>query len=892
MEATLAAAPELLGREAERASIDALVAGTQGGRSGVLVLRGGPGLGKTALLDDTARRAGSLRVLRATGAEAEAGLPFAGLHQLLLPLLDRAGALPAAQAAALRRALGLATGPVPEPLLLGAAALGLLAEAAPVVALVDDWQWLDAPSVAALAFAGRRLRAEGIALVGAVRDEAPPTGLPERTLEPLADGAAAALLGELAPAVRTALIEVAAGNPLALVELPAALSAEQRAGRAPIEDPLPVPARLEELFTARLAGLDAAARSLLVLAAAEGTGDPAVVLRAGNATAELDALDVDGLLGATGDRLVWRHPLARSAVLRAAGPGELRTAHAALAAVAEPDRAAWHRAAAAVGPDARAADALAAAGERARARAGHAAAAAALARAAELTPAPELRAARRVAAASAAWSAGLADRALALLDAAGPVEPPSDRAEAARIRGAVELHRGSPARAHRLLAEAARALVADDPVRALRLGVSAMEAASLAGLRPELPLPDGAGDGAFLRTFARGIMAGFDGDAETAAAALGEVVGAAASLEDAQLVVWAGAAAFFVGDEDAAVALHERAAALARAAGDAAVLPFALTFLATAHLWSGRPSVAEAEAEEARRLAREAGQDNLALQVDTVLAGVAALRGREAECRGLAEQARSVARERGLVLAEGSATIALAELELAVGAPAAAYDRLDRLAHAPGAHPAHRFSVVPPLVEAAARAGYPEAAREAAVGFAAWARAIGSGWALPLAERSLGLVAADAAEGDARLAEALRLHDRHRRPLDRARTELLIGERRRRARRKAEARGPLRAALETFEGAGAAPWAARARDELRAAGESAPRRGRRPLDRLTPQELQVARLVARGDSNRDVAAALFLSPRTVEYHLHKVFRKLGVHARAELATALSGVETG
>ena len=520
-------------------------------------------------------------------------------------------------------------------------------------------------------------------------------------------------------------------------------------------------------------------------------------------------------------------------MLRAAGPAELRAAYAALAAVADPDRAAWYRAAAAIGPDPGAADALAAAGERARGRSGHATAAAALARAAELTPDAELRAARRIAAAGAALSAGHADRALALLDAAGTPAGAPARAEAARIRGAVELLRGSPAAAYRLLSEAAHALAAEQPETALRLGVSAMEAASLAGLPPLHPLgaaADGAdpaaGEPAFLRSFAGGIEALFAGDTGPAARALGHVVRAGATLEDPQLVVWAGAAAFFVGDEDAAVTLHERAAARGRATGDAIVLPFALTFLATAHLWSGRPAVAEADAEEARRLAREAGQDNLALQADGVLAGIAALRGRADECRELAERARAIARERGLVLVEGAATIALAELELALGAPDAAFDRLDRLAHGPGAHQAHRFAVVPTLVEAAARAARPSEARAPAAGFAEWARATGSGWALPLAARSLALVADDEAEADALLAEALALHDRHRRPLDRARTELLIGERLRRARRKAEARAPLRAALETFEAAGAAPWAERARDELRAAGAAgrAPRR--------------------------------------------------------------------
>jgi DNA-binding CsgD family transcriptional regulator len=897
MPARIAAAPGALhGRDAERSALDALLSDAREGRSGALVVRGAPGLGKTALLDDAACRADGLRLLRATGAEAESGLPFAGLNQLLHPVLELADALPAPQAAALRRALGIAGGPAPEPLLLGAAVLAILAEAAPVAAFVDDGQWLDGPSLAALAFAGRRLRAEGIALALAVRDEAPALGLPERLLGPLDEAAARAVLRrcDLAPSTRTALIEAAAGNPLALVELPAALSADQLAGRAPLEPPLPVPARLEAVYAARLDTLSPAGRERLLLAAADGTGDPRPLLGPGgrDGAETLEAIEAAGLVSLRRGRVAWRHPLARSAVLRAATPAELRAAHAALAGVADPDRAAWHRAEAAVGPDDDAAAALSAAAERARGRAAHAVVATALARAAELSSDRSAATAWRLAAARSAWRAGHADRALALLDAAGPPAEPLAHAATARIRGGVELHRGSPARAHRLLSEAATALLPHEPAAALRLGVASMEAASLAGLAPELPVPDdtagGGGDEErFLRAFVTGVRARFAGDVAGAAESLTWVVHEGAGLLDPQLVVWAGAAAFFIGDEDAAVALHERAVTLARAAGDASVLPFALTFLATAHLWSGRPAVAEAEGDEARRLAQEAGQDNLVVQVDALLAGVAALRGEEERCRELADGARARARERGLVLAEGTATIALGELELALGAPDAAFDRLDRLAHAEGAHPAHRFAVVPTLVEAAARAGRAPEARAPAEEFAAWAQAIGSGWALPLASRCLALLAEDDAVAEAHLTEALRLHDRHRRPLDLARTELVIGERLRRARRKAEARAPLRSALEAFESAGATPWAERAREELRAAGESPPRRGGRPLDRLTPQELQVARLVARGASNRDTAAALFLSPRTVEYHLQKVFRKLGVHARAELAAALA-----
>ena len=857
----------LHGRDQEQATLGALLDGARDGRSGVLVLRGAPGLGKTALLDDAAAAAAGLTVLRATGTEAEAGLAFAGLHQLL-----HARPLPAP----LARALGPDGGPAPGALRVGAAVLGALADAAPAAVLVDDAQWLDAPSLGALAFAGRRLSSEGVVLVLALRDDGPGLDLPERTLAPLDDAAAAALLDEQRPhaAVRATVLAAAAGNPLALVELPAAL------GDRPSDGALPVPARLDRVYRDRIAALSPHARRLVLLAAADGTGAVAPVLAAGGG--ELAALEASGLLRVEGDRLSWRHPLTREVVLGAAGAAAVRDAHRALATVTGPERAAWHRAAAALAPDEAVAAALAAAGRQARARGGHAAAAAdALARAAELTPDPETAGARRVEAAGAAWTAGRPDRALALLDAAGPGADPG---ESARIRGAIELNHGAPWRAHRLLAEAARR--EPDRGRALRLGVSAMEAASLAGEPPVPPVPAGEGDG-FLATMIAGVTARFAGDERAAATALRSAAAQGATLEDPQLVLWAGAAAFFAGDEHAATALHERAAELARTAADASVLPFALTFLATAHLWSGRLALAEADGREARRLAAESGQENLGVQVDAVLAGVAALRGEEAACRALAEGARAAAQARGLVLVEGSATTALAELELALGAPEAAFARLDRLAHGPGAHAAHRYAVLPALVEAAARGGRAGEARAAAEAFAGWARTTGSGWALPLAERSLALTAPTEGEADARFAAALELHERHRRPLDRARTELLIGERLRRARRKAEARAPLRAALEAFEDAGAIPWAERARDELRAAGESARHRGGPSLDRLTPQELQVARLVARGASNRGAAAALYLSPRTVEYHLQKVFKKLGVHARTELAAVLA-----
>ena len=931
---------ELHGREAERAAIAALLERAHEGRSGELLISGAAGIGKTALLADAAERADGLRVLRASGAEAEAELPFAGLHQLLAPVLDLAAGLPGPQAAALERALGVAGGAAPEPLLLGAGALGLLAEAAPALVLVDDLQWLDPASVAALGFAVRRLEAEGIAVLLAARDDLAPTGLPECRLGPLDREAAAAMLSghDLAPAVRAQLLDAAAGNPLALVELPAALAPAQCAGQVPLDAVLPVPARLEAVYAARLARLSPATRELLVLAAvaagdetapvfaaaagvsaagdggrrrsapvprASAAGDrerrrSAPVLRASaagdgagpGAGAALGEAEDAGLLALRGGRLVWRHPLVRAAVVRAAGEPAVRAAHAALARTSPADAAARCHAAT-VQPDAEVAAALALAGERAGARAAHAAKARALARAAELTPAAPEREARLVAAADAAWTAGRAEEALGHLAAAGTPGDPALRAEAGRIRGSVALHRGSPAAARRELEEAARLLAPHDPVAALRLAVAAMEAASLAGeaTLPDTPAaPDGA-EAAFLTDLSTAVRRLFAGDAAGAVPRLRAVVDAGGRLTDPQLVVWAGAAAFFWGDEVAAIALHERAATLARAAGHAVVLAFALTFLATADAWAGRLADAEARGRDALALAQEAGLANTEAQVQATLAQVLALRGEAGTSRRLAEAARAAATDRGLVLAEGAATLAMAELELAAGDPDAAFERLDELVHGPGAHPAHRFAPVPVLVEAAARAGRAGEARPAAERFAGWADAVGTAWAAPLAARSLALVA-DGEEADARFMEAMRLHDRHRRPLDRARTALLLGERLRRARRKAEARGPLRTALEDFERAGARPWADRARDELRAAGSSPPRAGGRPLDRLTPQERQVARLVAGGASNRDAAAALFLSPRTVEYHLHKVFRKLGVHGRTELAALLTGEHGG
>ena len=736
MEAMVAGEPAvLLGRDAERAAIDALLDGARAGDSGALVLRGGPGLGKTALLDDAARRADGLRILRATGAEAESDLPFAGLHQLLRPALDLAGSLPAPQAAALRCALGLESGAAPAPLLLGAAVLGLLAEAAPVAALVDDGQWLDAPSVAALAFAGRRLRAEGIALVAAVREEAPPTGLREHVLAPLADDAAAALLGDLPPAVRRALVTAAAGNPLALVELPAALTPDQLAGRAPLADPLPVPRQLEELFTGRLAGLR---RSGPPAAAARGRrgrrrpGARAARRRRRGAqvrrgwtrsrSAGWSAWPATGWPGATRSPARpccarrgpascarrtrrWRH-----SPIPTAPPGiapRPRWARTRPRPTRSPPR-----------PSARGPAPLTPWPPPP------------LARAAELTPAPRLRASRRVAARGAALERRPRRPRARPARRRGRRRRRRTRADAARIRGAIELHRGSPARAHRLLAEAARALLPARPARgaaarrqrdgggvARRPAAAAAAARAARGRRRREHVP------AHVRRRRRRPASPATRPPPRPGSAQSSTTGPSSRTRSSSC----GPAPR---PSSSATRTPRSRCTSARPRSPA---PPVRPPCSRSRSRSSPPRTCGAAGRPWRRPRPRRRAGSRARPARTTS------RCRSTRCwpawRRCAgampsaarwpRAARTLARERGLVLAEGAATIALAELELGLGAPDAAYERLDRLAHGPGAHQAHRHSVVPTLVEAAARAGRPEDARAAAEGFAEWARATG-----------------------------------------------------------------------------------------------------------------------------------------------------------------------
>jgi DNA-binding CsgD family transcriptional regulator len=910
----------LFGREAELAAVEGLIAHARSSRSGALVIRGEPGVGKSALLRHAIERASGMRVLRAGGIEAETELAFAALHQLVRPVLDRVGRLPDPQAAALAGALGLSRASVEDRFLIGVAVLGLLAEAAeemPLVCVVDDAQWLDRPSADALTFAARRLEAESVVLLFAARDgelrRFDAAGLAELRLGMLGVEAAGALLAErvastLSPEVRDLLVESAGGNPLALIELSGLLNAEQLAGRAPLPDPLPESAEIERVYLERARRLPPAAQRLLLLVAADDTGSLATVSRAaasvGIEPEALEAAEVAGLVRAFDGGIEFRHPLVRSTLYRDATFVQRQAAHLALADVfdgeQDVDRRAWHRAAASLGEDDAVAAELEQTARRARRRSGFAAAARALERAAELSAGDEAHGRRLVAAAHDAWLAGRPEQAGALLDRArGLVSDVAVRAEEMHLRGTIELRCGVPAEAATILAAGAAEIAAEAPAKAIEMLVEAAQAASYAGDAAQI-IEFGRRASAFAgaddhyQRFTVDAIVGIGsllaGDTARGVPLLRNALSLAERFQDPRRLVHAGACAGYLGEEATEHELYGRAVARARESGAVGTLPYVLEYLARSEAVDGRYAAAAAHATEGLRLARETGQQNSVCHLLASLALISALQGREDECRSHAAQALELATARGLGYQSALAEWALARLDLGLGRPAEALARLAELAAAgPGSsHPFVKLVSAPELVEAAVRAGQSAAAQGALLEFERFARDAAPPWALALVARCRGLLSAgDAAERH--FLEALRRHGESARPFDRGRTELVFGEYLRRDGRRKQARAHLRSALDAFERLGAGAWAERARAELRASGETARRRSPTAIDQLTPQELQITRLVAEGATNKEVAARLFLSPRTIDYHLRKVFTKLGISSRAELIR--SGVET-
>lgn len=907
---------QLLGRSGELATIDALLETVRGGMSGAVVIRGEAGIGKTALLEHAINTASDFRVVRALGIESETNVGFAALHQLLVPFLPRIARLPPPQRNSLGVAFGLALGPTPERFQVGLAALTLLAVAAegqPLLCIVDDAQWLDLESAEVLGFVARRLQAEGVAMLFAVRE--PPErpvnfgGIAEIRLGPLAPQDARELLAvvnpnELDDADAQRLLEETEGNPLAILELTAEPVRTWLGRPHEISEPLPVGERLQQHFLRRSNDLSTESQTFLRLASAESSMDPLVLWRAARnlgldkeAVVEAEAKQLIAL----GPPLSFRHPLIRSAIYYAMPPPERRRIHAALADATdrrfEPDRRAGHRALATVEPDESVAAELAEQAERAQQRGAYAAWAMFASRAADLSPDPVVRATRLLVAARAWMAAGSLDRAQTALNDAGPaLSDPYQRALAQALEGAVRFATGQSADALDFLLQAGRAMAALDAPRARRILLSALEAAAFSrpsatgpvmkaiakealAREPSVEMSGTAGD-LMLRGYATVITSGY----RVGGPILQEAI--AATLRQGPdpeaLHNLATLAAYSLFDDTSAAALAGDWVGVCRERAALTALPLALQLLAVAELYSGRLEEADVLTVQSLQTAEATGNHGFLGVASRGAVFFMAWRGDEAQARELAAQHVAEAQAHGEPYWANFSGFSLSVLELALGRYHAALEAaLPTFKDDP---PWSGAWVAPNLIEAAARVGAKGIAEEALKRLSDRAEAGGTPLGLGLLARCRAILA-DAAEAEALYREAIdRLAGSPTRP-ELARTHLLYGEWLRRQNRRRDARGQLRTAFEMFSGMGTRAFAARARGELLATGERVRRRTNETQDQLSPQELQVARLAARGVRNQQIASELFISERTVEYHLGKVFRKLDLSSRTQLAHA-------
>jgi DNA-binding CsgD family transcriptional regulator len=905
---------QLLGRQRERAVLERLLDTARKGHGSVLVVHGDPGVGKTALLEDAVEAGEDFRLVRAVGVEGEMELDYAALQQLCAPILELSERLPHPQCDALRVAFGLSAGQAPSPFLIGLAVLGLLSEAAeqqPLLCVVDDAQWLDGPSARALAFVARRLLAERIALAFGTRHLS--KGLarfPQLRVEPLGRRDSRALLESVLPArldesVLERIIVETGGNPLALLELPRGLTPGQLAGGFGLPAALPLSVGIEQSFRRRLARLPHETRRLVLMAAAEPVGDLALLWRAaqqnGIPETAAKAAEAEGLL--TLDRaVVFRHPLVRSAVYGAAEANERREAHRALAEATDPqidpDRRAWHRAQAASAPDEELAGELERSAARAQTRGGFAAAAAFLDRAAALTPAPVRRAQRALVAAQTTFRAGALDDALGLLSSTeiGALDE-LDRVRVELLRAQIAFVSTHGSRAPAMLLAAANRLTRLSPTLACETYLEALSAAMFAG---RLAVPGAraldvalAAKAAPRPSVVRGPELLLDGLAtvfcESYEAAVPILRGAQQAFDVSGLPVseqlrwkWlATISSVHLWDDARWEAISDRHVQIAREAGALGELPLALSQRVYAYLFAGELTAAAALVDEIRA-ATEATGSNL---TPYGAVGLAALRGREPEAISLIEEGRQDALRRG----EG---IGIAVLDWA---QAVLYNGLGRYDEARAA--ALRIFEYPhdlggpfnwgivELIEAAVRAGTPELAAGRCSRLAEMAGVSGTDWALGLAARSEALFL-DGERAEELYVDAVDRLGRTRMAVDLARAHLLYGEWLRRRRRRLDARRQLRRAHDLFSGFGMEAFAERARVELEATGEHARKRSAETRDDLTAQEAQIARLARGGLSNAEIGARLFISKHTVEYHLRKVFTKLGINSRTKLTQAL------
>ncbi|MER5531704.1 AAA family ATPase [Streptomyces sp. NPDC002677] len=907
--------PVVLGRAAELARLDRLLGAVDGGGPQVLVLTGEPGAGKSTLVDRAAERGLALGfgILRVRGSEGEAGLGLSGVHQLLHPLLPGDG-LPAAHREALDQAFGPGAAEYElklDQLSLCVGVLGLVTGAAarrPLLLLVDDAQWLDLGSVDVLAFLARRLEGKPVVLLLAAREEGVPArfdrDFPQVTVGPLSRTAAGQLLDAQPDPprgkARAEILQQAAGNPLALVELPRALARGRAAGAGGGAGGavLPLTARLENLFAAELPGLPTPTRQALLLVAAAGTAELTDVIRAApklDFVRALDPAERVGLVRVADGRVLPRHPLVRSAVYHAASFHERRRAHLALAAAftGEPDRRAWQLAAAATGQDAAVADALAESAERARGRGGHAAAATALERAAELTPDPELRARRLLTAARSAMFAGHPQWVGEMSGRVGHLtEDPRLRAEASLLGGwalGVTLRHED---ALALLLGVAEATAASAP--GLAQGALSTAATSVynsgapyhrAELRRIGDLIDGDGDPAG-RSWALAV-ADPHRERPLLMGHLAEGLAELAREETLGNLTAMGGTAWILDETEQAVRILGRTIDVLRRAGSTGTNATVTQALALALFENGSWTAAEEAADEAFWMATEAGADNVTVGARVLRATLCALRGDPAAARNRAMEAVREADLRKSLSLQVRHRHALGMAAFVAGDHVGAYEQL-RAAFTRDFRPApvhYHASLyyLGDLAAAAVRAGRADDARTVVDGVAQDLKPAPSPRLAAVLHRATALLT-DTDDAERHFRAALDGSGTDCWPFEKALAHLDFGEWLRRRRRGAEARRHLGAALECFERLAARPWTERAAAELRAAGTAV---ATAPAGELTPQERQIAELAAQGLTNRDIAARLYLSPRTVGYHLHKVFPKLGVTARAQLRDALT-----
>lgn len=903
--------PPLYGREPERRLIGDLLRQVRKGGAAMTV-RGEAGIGKSALLSESAEVAAArgLRVLRTTGVESETHLPFAGLHQLLLPIRAEMAELPAPQRDALGAAFGLTDAAVPDIFLIALAVLNLLGEAAarsPVLLIIEDAHWLDRSSADVLAFVARRLDAEPVVMLAAIRDgfrgSFDEAGLRELRLERLDDDAAASLLDArtpgLPPAVRRRLLKESAGNPLALVELPLASQGQRDEGT--LLAWLPLTNRLERAFTARVSGLPPVTRTLLLVAAlndgtslAETLNATSVLVGAPVTVADVTPATTVRLVTVDEAGLLFRHPLMRSAIRQSSSLSQRHTAHAALAHVLadRPERCIWHRAASSPGPDEGIASKLEAAATHEYRRGAITTAAAALEHAARLSDDPARRAERLLRAAEHGVELGRPDVVVRLLRETEPLElSPRQRARMVWIRATFDDGiRDDSAGVPSLTEVAERAAADGDPGLALKLlGIAALRC-FWAQPGPEVrqrvvttaeSLPVDEHNAQLLTIFA------YAAPLDRGAAVIERLRRSAAGpAGDSQAVRLLGSTAILVGDFDLAEALSSASLTDLRAQGRLGLLARALGAQAWSAVHLADLSVAIPAVEEAGRLARETAQPLMYAIVQATGAMLAALRGEHDSVEIFAAEAERASMSVGARPVLATVQLARGLAELGRGRHSAAYEHLRRM-HDP-ADPAYHIGLrcyaVTELADAAVHSGRGGEIADIVEELEAVALRTPSP-SLHAGLRHARAVLAPDAEAEPLFQAALQVNMR-RWPFVRARAQLAYGEWLRRQRRPADSQAPLRAARETFDALGVIPWGERARRELRASGETSRRRDSEARDKLTPQELQIVQMAAEGLTNKEIGQKLYLSHRTVSSHLYRIFPKLGIASRSELGTVL------